>query len=693
MEVGVHIADVSYFPKQDSHLDLEAQTRGTTVYLVGNTYHMLPAILSEDLCSLREGQDRLAVSVIWTVDPGNEFEVLETWFGRTVIRSCFQMSYSQAQAILDGSISSDELNIEGRQQAFSDLREELCYIASFAQIRRGVRESKGALEFSSVELSFEIEQNNEPLSVKAKQNLPTHWIVAEMMIFANSCVANQIYKAFPNAALLRCHRPPKIDNFHLILQLCEAVGVSMDVSSNKAVADSLASLRRNTNPTIESAFRALLIPAMPEAEYITTGDVSEPSGFYHYGLALEFYTHFTSPIRRYADIIVHRMLVASCPAANVGDSTANKTNESFELSRDVIATTEALKEVIEHLNQRHRASKKAQKQCTELHLLKYLEKHSEAQYALVVEIFEKGMFVFVPKYGLRGFVKLKDKNGNIILPLEEDKVASDSDEANNNALGVQEFKLKYESHCISITDLSGNSLHNFKRMQPVWVYLKADGSRARLPTLSIKLLSEKHPAVLAAQAENNCIHLENSIPLEYQGKLLPHAFHKSRSTARSERRKAIHKMADIVASESASRDSAARSSESFYVCDKRMSLYEAMEAIEQPYYNATSVYTDCKITLPSVEASDIDEQRELICGPSSIDAKSRNCFVLSEGQKTLTLRTLWQRNLFRAAVIRSRYLRSTSDNKESKQRRRTLKERQIRQNMHSQGRCVESVSC
>ncbi|KAH9321863.1 hypothetical protein KI387_016502, partial [Taxus chinensis] len=264
LEVGVHIADVAYFVQEDSLLDLEARTRGTTVYLVGNTYHMLPDILSENLCSLRGGQDRLAVSVIWTVDPDNDFEVLNIWFGRTIIRSRHQMFYSQAQAILDGHPLCKGWEIDESPENLARVQADLYNLASFSQVRRSFRESQGALELSSAELGFDLDEGREPVHVKEKLNLPMNWIVAEMMIFANSCVARRIYESFPHAALLRCHRPPKIDNFRLLFELCEARGFTLDASSNKALAASINCMRDSNDPTIETAFKALATRAMSE---------------------------------------------------------------------------------------------------------------------------------------------------------------------------------------------------------------------------------------------------------------------------------------------------------------------------------------------------------------------------------------------------------------------------------------------
>ena len=187
---------------QDSLLDLEARNHGTTLYLVGSTYHMLPPILSENLCSLHEGKDRLAVSVICTVDRDNDFEILDVWSGKTIVRSRHHMSYAQAQAILDGQPLCDGWEIDGGPEHLSQLQFDLHNLETLAQIQRSFRESQGALELSSTELSFDIDEGREPVHVKTKLDLPMNWIVAEMMIFVNSCAVQQIYESFPYSALL-----------------------------------------------------------------------------------------------------------------------------------------------------------------------------------------------------------------------------------------------------------------------------------------------------------------------------------------------------------------------------------------------------------------------------------------------------------------------------------------------------------
>jgi exoribonuclease R len=161
------------------------------------------------------------------------------------------------------------------------------------------------------------------------------------------------------------------------------------------------------------------------------------------------------------------MLVVSCSNTTSDQGSKNKSDVSFEKFGHSLASYDDLKEVAEHLNQRHRASKRAQKQCSELYLLMYLQKHAEAQYALVLEILERGLVVFVPKYDLRGFVNLQGKNGNAILPLDKDETTCDTYNNDVNGSQFQQYKLRHESQCISILDSFGNVLHEYRLIKSI----------------------------------------------------------------------------------------------------------------------------------------------------------------------------------------------------------------------------------
>ncbi|BBN06067.1 DIS3-like exonuclease 1 [Marchantia polymorpha subsp. ruderalis] len=697
LEIGVHIADVSYFVRQDSLLDLEARARGTTVYMVGKSWHMLPSILSENLCSLKGGTDRLAVSVVWTVDPENFFEIVDVWFGRTIIRSKHQMFYAQAQAIVDRQTLPSGWEISGGQDELAAVESDLLVLASFSQLRRDLRKAHGALELVSSELRFETAGNKEPISVDTKEELPMNWIVAELMILANSYVAKKIYGSFPSKALLRRHAPPRLDNFTLLLECCAARGFTLDTSSNKALANSLDRMRDSNDPLVESAFRALATRAMSEAEYCSTGEQSDASGVYHYGLALEFYTHFTSPIRRYADVIVHRMLLAACgedsDLVKGNDVISAKTNLTLDLP------SQELQEVVHHLNERHRNSKRAQKECNELYLLMFLQKHAKAEHAVVISIFSKGMMVFVPKYDLRVPVYLQDKKGNVILPAEDD-----------SELDTEELFSRADSHIlvkepgvVKINDSKiGKTIREYRLMDSVWVQLRADGSRAHAPKLRVRLLSPTHPDARASKLLSSTRN-QKGIPSQLytlSGHSVPDKRGPRRAVKKStvkDKKQALQDIVKMVAVEEALQTKPIVSTELDSLKRKgAMSVHDVAEDFKR--LKVASIYLDVESS-SSLEMffSDVSSAREQ-------GAKVFSNLTLTDGENVadwmpLTsrmdvsegslqpepwfmerLRTVRERTLDRAAKMRATNIWSTLPNDTEKLKNRAKKE------MHHRGR-------
>lgn len=231
LSVGVHIADVSYFVRPQSLVDLEARARGITVYLPERRLDMLPPLLSEHLCSLLGGQDRLALSCMWRVDPEDGYAIRSTWFGRTVIHSRHQLAYGEAQAILDNRPLPSKWQGKGGEAGVRPIRSALTMLLAVAQVGspaclpaprlwaqpevgggwqawRSERASNGALDLGSAELKFRMGSAQEPLEVVAKEEVEMQAVVAELMIAANASVAHRIHAAFPSAALLRRHTPP-----------------------------------------------------------------------------------------------------------------------------------------------------------------------------------------------------------------------------------------------------------------------------------------------------------------------------------------------------------------------------------------------------------------------------------------------------------------------------------------------------
>lgn len=301
--------------------------RGTTFYLVDRRFDMLPALLSSDLCSLHGGIDRLAVSVIWILTP--DFETVKsTWFGRTVIHNCAAMTYDQADNILQNKLPDKPgaplpppltAGSPVDHRLIGALKQDLGILTKLARkLRRNREEVGGAVDLSSGEsgneLKFTLDKNGNPTKVVPKQDKEIHHTIAEMMIMANTHVATRIFDFFPDSALLRVHRSVEDSRFGELREVLEAAGVSLEGNDSASLAKSLKHAQtklRSGNSPFQSLLLSVATRAMTEAQYICTGDREKGLDLSHYGLGLKKYTHFTSPIRRYADVVVHKQLLAS----------------------------------------------------------------------------------------------------------------------------------------------------------------------------------------------------------------------------------------------------------------------------------------------------------------------------------------------------------------------------------------------
>ena len=395
VQVGVHIADVTHYVAPGSPLDIEAALRATSVYLVDRRIDMLPGNLSENLCSLRSGVDRLAVSVVWTLDEETH-EIRAIWFGRTVIRNRQEMAYADAQAVLDGKAPG----------ADEETRVTVHGLAAVARRWLDARRTAGAVELASVEAGFELDGDGRPTAVKGKQHMFVHDLVAELMIQANSAVAARIVHEFADAALVRHHGAPGQDAFALLASFAANAGIQLDASSNLALAETLRRAEKllgKDDPAAVLLLKTTATMAMQEAKYVSSGKTDLDMA--HYGLAVDVYTHFTSPIRRYADVIVHRQLLA----AVAGDAE----------TRDALPGNVALAETAAHLNECNREAKYAGMDSVELFQHRFFAaRAAECQdiAAVVCGVTVRGLRVFMPAYGLKGTVPLVSRDGHLLLP-------------------------------------------------------------------------------------------------------------------------------------------------------------------------------------------------------------------------------------------------------------------------------------
>ncbi|MBO7202791.1 MAG: ribonuclease R, partial [Paludibacteraceae bacterium] len=290
-EIGVHIADVTHYVKPDSPIDEEAYKRATSVYLVDRTIPMLPEKLSNKLCSLRPNEDKLCFSVLFKMD--NFANIKEYQICKTVINSTRRFTYEEAQEIIE--------NEEG------DMKEEILELNRLAKILRSNRFSKGAIAFERTEVRFEIDEKGKPLSVYFKESKDANKLIEEFMLLANRTVATHIAKPGkgkkPKTFVYRIHDTPNSDKLHIFSDFIRRFGYKLKTTGKTTeVSSSINNLLNNVQGKREqNLVETIAIRSMAKAIYST-----ENIG--HYGLAFDYYTHFTSPIRRYPDMMVHRLL-------------------------------------------------------------------------------------------------------------------------------------------------------------------------------------------------------------------------------------------------------------------------------------------------------------------------------------------------------------------------------------------------
>ncbi|PHH74931.1 hypothetical protein CDD80_2742 [Ophiocordyceps camponoti-rufipedis] len=380
IEVGVHIADVTHFVKPATAMDTEASIRGSTVYLVDKRIDMLPMLLGTDLCSLKPYVERFAFSVIWELD--DRAEILNVRFTKSVIKSREAFSYQQAQLRIDDASQQD------------DLTNGMRLLLSLSKKLRQKRMEAGALSLSSPEVKIEMEsETSDPVDVKTKEALDTNSLVEEFMLLANISVAGKIYEAFPQTALLRRHgAPPKTNFDELATQLRIKKGLDLRTESSKALADSLDTCVDPIHPFFNTLVRIMATRCMMSAEYFCSGSQAYAE-YRHYGLASEIYTHFTSPIRRYADVIAHRQLASAI---------------AYEAVHPSIRSRARLDSVCRNINTRHRNAQMAGRASVAYYVGQALRGRVADEEAFVIRVFSNGFVVLVPRFGVEGLIRLRD---------------------------------------------------------------------------------------------------------------------------------------------------------------------------------------------------------------------------------------------------------------------------------------------
>ncbi|XP_050092080.1 DIS3-like exonuclease 2 [Anopheles aquasalis] len=315
-EIGVHISDVTYFLREGSPLDEQVKLRATSVYMVDGVHHMLPKQLCNS-CSLLPGQDKLAFSVLWKIRP-EDGTILETRFERTIINSCAQLSYEHAQLMLDNperSLEEDEsIPVIAHGYTANGLRDIVNRLQSIAVKLRKRRMDGGCLKINQPKLTFRLDPaTGKPLAYGVYQLRASNELIEDFMLLANVSVAEAIHAAYPAISLLRSHRAPSDNMMKKLVRNLAAHGYPFSYDSSKAIRESMEAIATATEhpDAVSSVLSVLLAKPMTRALYYCSTFASSPVDFAHYALAIPLYTHFTSPIRRYADCLVHRVLAAS----------------------------------------------------------------------------------------------------------------------------------------------------------------------------------------------------------------------------------------------------------------------------------------------------------------------------------------------------------------------------------------------
>ena len=289
-EVGIHIADVSYYVKPGSVIDKEAYDRSTSIYLVDRVIPMLPEKLSNEVCSLREKEDKLCYAAVFELD--ENAKVLNEWYGRTIIHSNRRFNYEEVQKILEGE--------ENEHQ------ENLATLDTLAKKLRANRFKKGAIAFSSQEVKFKLDETGKPIGAFLKEQTDANRLIEDFMLLANRKVAEKIGvkhgRQEPRTFIYRVHDMPNPEKLQTFSEFVRKLGYRLQIGSRKSISSSLNQLFSDIKGKgEENMIESIAVRTMAKAEYSI-------SNIGHYGLAFKYYTHFTSPIRRYPDLIVHRLL-------------------------------------------------------------------------------------------------------------------------------------------------------------------------------------------------------------------------------------------------------------------------------------------------------------------------------------------------------------------------------------------------
>ncbi|WP_242203290.1 ribonuclease R family protein [Aestuariivivens insulae] len=402
-EIGIHIADVSHYVKEGSVLDEEAYQRATSIYLVDRVVPMLPEILSNNACSLRPHEEKYTFSAVFKIN--NKAEVKDQWFGRTVTYSDTRFAYEEAQAIIENNNDFDipakagihnkpDINTEIPQdvsltgKAYNtqpEIAEAILVLDRLAKVMRKKRMKQGAISFDKVEVKFNLDEDNNPEGVFFKTSKDANKLIEEFMLLANKKVAEFIGKQSPKKTFVyRVHDEPDDSKLAALQNVVGRFGYKLNFKDRKSITSSLNNLLQDVvGKKEQNLVDTLTIRSMSKAEY-TTQNIG------HYGLAFDYYTHFTSPIRRYPDVMAHRLL-------------------QYYLDGGKSVSEADYEEKCQHSSNMENLATKAERDSIKYMQIRFMEDHKDQAFAGVISgVTDWGIYVEIIENKCEGMVSIRD---------------------------------------------------------------------------------------------------------------------------------------------------------------------------------------------------------------------------------------------------------------------------------------------